>query len=173
MGWKWGCQPCSCRCWQNVRRCRKEICSTCLFEESIPAIPFWNSTHPIPTRSLRFLSAACLTSSAFLHHAHPRSKAFGPRLHLQRSTSSALCFFYACKRFYAFVEDSVVFHGHGVGVSKVFFPICHVEYSNLLAAVGWKWGCQPFSCPCSQNVTQAQGYFFDILVQGIPAFCEI
>ena len=21
---------------------------------------------------------------------------------------------------------------------------------ELLAAVGWKWGCQPFSCPCSQ-----------------------
>ena len=23
--------------------------------------------------------------------------------------------------------------------------------TKLLAAAGWKWGCQPFSCPCSQN----------------------
>ena len=36
-----GCQPFSCRCWQNLMRCRKEICWTCLFKESIPAIPFW------------------------------------------------------------------------------------------------------------------------------------
>ena len=34
---------------------------------------------------------------------------------------------------------------------------------ELLAAVGWKWGCQPFSCPCSQNVTQAQGFFSTFL----------
>ena len=25
--------------------------------------------------------------------------------------------------------------------------------NQLLASVGWKWGCQPFSCPCSLNVT--------------------
>ena len=23
--------------------------------------------------------------------------------------------------------------------------------TKLLAAAGWKWGCQPFSCPCAQN----------------------
>ena len=27
--------------------------------------------------------------------------------------------------------------------------IVHIQ---LLATVGWKWGCQPFSCPCSRNV---------------------
>ena len=27
---------------------------------------------------------------------------------------------------------------------------------ELLATVGWKWGCQPFSCPCSQNVTHCR-----------------
>ena len=63
----WNC-PCS----QNVTHFRKEICGTCLFRESIPAIPFWNSKHPIPTRSLRSLRAAApSTSSALLHHAHP------------------------------------------------------------------------------------------------------
>ena len=46
VGWKCGCQPFSCRCTQNVTHCRKEICWTCLFKESIPAIPFGNSKHP-------------------------------------------------------------------------------------------------------------------------------
>ena len=57
VGWKWGCQPCSCRVWQNETHCRKEICWTCLFKESIPAIPFRNSKHPLPGRS-NFLTAA-------------------------------------------------------------------------------------------------------------------
>ena len=49
-----------------------KICETCLFQESIPVIPFWNSKHPIPTRKTEVPeSAARLTSSAFLHHAHP------------------------------------------------------------------------------------------------------
>ena len=42
---KWGCQPFTCRCSQNVMHCRKEICWTCLFETSTPAVPFWNSKH--------------------------------------------------------------------------------------------------------------------------------
>ena len=50
-----GCQPFSCRCSQNVTRCRKEICCTCLFKESMP---FVKSKPPLPTRSLRFLRAA-------------------------------------------------------------------------------------------------------------------
>ena len=37
VGWKRGYQPFSCRCSQNARHCREEICSTCLFKESIPA----------------------------------------------------------------------------------------------------------------------------------------
>ena len=81
----------SCRCSQNVTHCRKEICSTCLFKESIPETPFGNSKHPLPARS-RFLRAAArsTTSALWLHHAHPfvaasekstclmqRSKGFG------------------------------------------------------------------------------------------------
>ena len=27
------------------------------------------------------------------------------------------------------------------------------------STVDWKWGCQPFSCRCSQNVTQCQTRF--------------
>ena len=122
MGWKWGCQPFSCRCSQNATHCRKEICSTCLFKEFIPATPFGNSKHPLPARSFRFLRAA----------AH--------------STSSAFCLLYACKRSHSFVEDSGFVSyaekhrfGHGVMASKscygilecVFFPICHVDYRNV------------------------------------------
>ena len=81
MGWKWGCQPFSFPCSQNVRHCRKEIYSTCLFKTSIPAVPFWNSKHPVSTRS-RFLRATVC------------------------STSSALCLHHACKRSYPFVEGS-------------------------------------------------------------------
>ena len=46
--------------------------SGCLFKESIPAIPFGNSKHPLPTRS-RFLRAAVRStrSALWLHHAHP------------------------------------------------------------------------------------------------------
>ena len=73
VGWKWGCQSFSCPCSQNVTHCRKEICSTCLFKESIPAIPFGISKHPLCTRSRFLRAAAHSTSSAilWLHHAHP------------------------------------------------------------------------------------------------------
>ena len=57
VGWKCGCQPFSCRCKQNVANCRKETCSTCLFKESIPVIPFGSLQHAVPTRSLTFLRA--------------------------------------------------------------------------------------------------------------------
>ena len=72
VGWKWGCQPFSCRCSQNVTHCRKELCSTCLFKASFPAIPFGNSNRKLPTRS-RFLRAAVRStcSALWLHHAHP------------------------------------------------------------------------------------------------------
>ena len=73
VSWTCGCQPFSCRCSQNVTHCRKEICWTCLFKESFPAIPFGNSRHPLPTRSLTFLRRAARSSSSslWLHHAHP------------------------------------------------------------------------------------------------------
>ena len=72
--WKRGCQPFSCRCSQNVMHCRKEICSTCLFKESIPTIPLGiPSIHSLPEawaswepRTFRHL---CI--KLWLHHAHP------------------------------------------------------------------------------------------------------
>ena len=152
VGWKWGCQPFSCRCLQNVTHWRKEICSTCLFQESTPAIPFgnWNSKHPLPARS-RFPRAA------------------------SHSTICALCLRYACKRFDLFVEDSGFVSyaekhrfGHGVVVSKVCYGILECVFfpfamSTIAMCGDWafsnsglEWGCQPVSCRCLQNVTHCR-----------------
>ena len=72
VGWKCGCQPFSCPCSQNVTHCRKQMCSTCLCKTSIPAVPFWNSKHPVSTRSTFLRATVRFTNSALcLHHAHP------------------------------------------------------------------------------------------------------
>ena len=73
VGWKWGCQPFSCPCSQNVTHCRQETCSPCLLKTSILAVPFVKSKPPLPTRSLRLLRAAVRSTSSalWLHHAHP------------------------------------------------------------------------------------------------------
>ena len=50
-----------------------KIWGTCLFQESIPTILFWNSKHPLPTRtrSLSFLRAErSIGPALWLHHAH-------------------------------------------------------------------------------------------------------
>ena len=151
--WKRGCQPFSCRCSQNVTRCRKEICSTCLFEESIPATPFGNFNHPPPARS-RFLRAAArsTTSALWLHHAHPFVAAAGKYLshaEKQRVWSRS----YGLQDLYRFVT-----------MQWLCSQLCYVTAANQwtvveierLATIGWKWGCQPFSCRCSQNVTHCR-----------------
>ena len=74
VGWKCGCQPFSCPCSQNVTHCRKQMCTTCLCKTSIPAVPFWNSKHPVSTRS-RFLRAQypppVLQHGCIMNHARP------------------------------------------------------------------------------------------------------
>ena len=142
VGWKWGCQPFSCRCSQNVTHCRKEIWSTYLFKASIPSTPFGNSNHKLPTRS-RFLRAAVrsTTSALWLHHAHPFVAAAGKNLsHAEKqrvwSQSYGLQHLLQC-------SDCAL--GCAMSMSTA-----------ALATVGWKWGCQPFSCRCSQNVTHCR-----------------
>ena len=80
VGWKRNCQSFSCPCSLNVMHCRKEqeapekeICSTCLSQESILAIPFGISKHPLSTRS-RFLRVTVRPTSStilWLNHVHP------------------------------------------------------------------------------------------------------
>ena len=90
VSWKWGCRPFSCRCSQNVTHCRKEICCTCLFKESIPAIPFWNSKHPtyqkleLPESRSTFRHL-CIK---WWHHARPFIAAAEKTCHMQRSRGS-------------------------------------------------------------------------------------
>ena len=144
VGWKWGCQSFSCRCSQNVTHCAKEICSTSLSKESIPTIPFGNINHPLPARSFRFLRVAVRSTcfALWLHHAHP---------------------FVAVAWKTCLIEISRGF-GHGVRVSKICYNACAmwllhqwtIVEIELLATVGWQWGCRPFSCRCWQNVTHCR-----------------
>ena len=88
-----GCQPFSCLCLKNVTHSRKEIYATCLFEESIPAITFGNSKHPLPARS-RFLRAA-VRSALWLHHAHPFVAVAGKRCVLCREAEGLVAEFFS------------------------------------------------------------------------------
>ena len=90
VSWTCGCQPLSCRCSQNVMPCRQEMCWTCLFKESIPAIPFWNSKHPTYQKlevpeSRSMFRHLCIK---WWHHAHPFVAAAEKTCHMQRSRGS-------------------------------------------------------------------------------------
>ena len=248
--------------------CRKEICSTCFCKTSLPAVPFWNSKHLIPTRSWRSLRATVrsTTSALWLHHSHPCvasaekrpvscreakrliTELWSPRFvtppwlcsqlcsetaanqrtlvetgaaslsaadvrkmwrtaerrfarhvcvrhppavpfwnskyllptrswrslrRTVRSTNSALRLhhthpFVAASEKTSLMQRSKGF-GHGVVVSKICYIqslcswLCYETAANQwtvveieLATGGWKWGCQPFSCRCSQNVTHCR-----------------
>ena len=115
-----------------------EICGTCLFQESIPAIPFWNSKRPLPTRSLN-------TSSAlWLHHARPFVASAEKNSLMQRSRG----------------------FGHGVVVSKICYNAvivlsvalwdCCKPTNTCRDWVFSKWGYQPFSCRCPKTVTHCR-----------------
>ena len=134
------------------------------FKESTHAAPFGNFNRPLSARS-RFLRAVA------------------------RSNCFAFCLHYACKRSHPFVEDSGFVSkaekhrfGHGVVVSQICYRILECVFIpfamssrlskcvgiELLATVGWKWGCEPFSCSFSQNVIHCRkeiiSYSFDMLV---------
>ena len=148
-GWKCGCQPFSCRCTQNVTHCRMEFCSTCLFKESIPAIPSGNSKHPLLTRSFRFPRAAVRsTSSAFwLHHAHP--------------------FIAAAEKNLSHAEKQ---SGHGVVVSK----ICYIKYSDCVQDLDYRIliVLSLVTCDCCKPMNNCRDWAFSHrgLEVGLPAF---
>ena len=58
VGWKWGCQPFSCRSLLNVSHCPKEIYAACLSKESMPFVKSklpeawgpWERQHPPPAQ---------------------------------------------------------------------------------------------------------------------------
>ena len=115
LGWKCGCRSFSRPCSQNVTHCRKEICSTCLSNESFLANPFGISKHPLSNRSFRFLRAAVrsISSALWLHHAHPFVAAAEKNIHLMQRSRA---------------------FGHGVVVSKV----C---YNTVIVLSVLLWDC--------------------------------
>ena len=103
VGCKWGCRPFSCRCSQNVTDWQKEICSTSLSKESLPAIHFRDSN---PARR-RFLRAAKrFTCFAWLHPSHP----------FVAATGNNTCFIQTNKAF-----------GHAVVVSKIWYKLQYCD----------------------------------------------
>ena len=179
VGWKRGCQPFSCPWSENVTYYRKEICSTCLFT----AIPVGNAKHPLPTRSLRLLRAAVRSTSSVLclHYACKRSHPFvqdsGFVFHAKKqSVWSWSCRLqdllrtiqWLCPRF-GLQDIDCALRWHVTAANQ--WIIVEIE---LLATVGWKRGCHPFSCRCSQNVTNCRKEICSsCLSKGIHAFCEI
>ena len=129
--------------------CRKEICWTCLLKKSIPAIPFRNSKHPLPGRS-NFLTAAA------------RSTLFA--LGLQK-IPSLRC---SCWKNQSYAEKQRVWSWScglqdllqcsdcALSCATVCDCCMRTVEIELLAAVGWKWGCQPCSCRVWQNETHCR-----------------
>ena len=162
VGWKWGCQPFSCPCALNVMHCRKEICSTWLCKESIPATPFGISKHPLLVRSLRFPRvAAHSTSSALcLHHAHPFISATEKcQSHAQKqrvwSRSCGLHDFLQCSDCVQNLDCRFL-----IMLSVVLCDCCKPTSNcrdRAFSNSGLKGGgCQPFSCPDLQNMVHCR-----------------
>ena len=106
-----------------------------------PTIPFAISKHPLPTRSLRLLRAAVHPSSPalWLHHSHPCVAAAEKNLsHAKKQRVWSR----SCG-----VQDLLQWWYETAASPGILVEI------ELLATVGWKWGCQPFSHRGSQNVT--------------------
>ena len=122
-----------------------------LKKESIPAITFWISKHPLPTRSFRFLRVT-LCSALWLHHAHPFVAATAKDLsHAEKQRVWS----WSCG-----LQDLLQCSDCALSCAMRLLQTNHNQPTlveiELLATVGWKWGCQPFSCPCSQNVTHCR-----------------
>ena len=54
---------------------------------------------------------------------------------------------------------TVKFRLYSCGISQKATKQWTIVEIDLLATLGWKWGCHPASCPCWQNVTQCQTRF--------------
>ena len=179
-------------CWKSMKNCRDsafslrgleaglwafrvQMLATCddmLFSESIPAIPFWNSKPPLPTRSLRFLRAAVPSSNSalWLHHAHP---------------------------FVAAAEKTCLMQRRGFGHGVVVWKICYNILILIVLSVVlcdcfkptnncWDWafsnsefeaGLPAFQLPMFAKCdTLPNGDVLDMFVSGIHSrhsFCEI
>ena len=72
-----------------------------------------------------------------------------------------------------------LWYGRFVTIYWLCFQLCYVTAANqrtiveieLLATVGWKWSCKPFSCRCWQHVTHCRKETCStcLLKESIPA----
>ena len=179
--WLWSWLFCICDCWKSMKNCRdsslslrgfearlpafqlpmfakydalKEICSTCL-SNGIHAF-LWN---------LNFHSLPVAWGSWEPQHAPPVLDygCFMPIPSLQLQKKSCL------------MQRSGGF-GHGVVVSKICYNLLIVllcDCCKLLAFVGWKRGCQPFSLPTFAKAwrTAERRFFIHVCLKESMAFC--
>ena len=122
VSWTCGCQPFSCPCSQNVMHCRKEICWTSLFKESISAILFGNSEHPIPTRSYCIMPIPSLQLEKKIQSHAQKQRVWSLSCGLQDLLQCSDCAL-SCALWLLQTNDSIV----------------EIE---LLATVSWTCGCQ-------------------------------
>ena len=174
MGWKWGCQPFSCPCSLNATHCWKGVYATCLSTESRPFVKskpavevgimlakdrvvvsklwitgFWLwSRLPYRCDSCKPMRNSCprALSSGLVLGPCPRGLSSGLVLGPCPRALSLGLVLGACP----WALSS------GLVLRPCPWALSLGPVNQLLASVGWKWGCQPFSCPRSQNVTHCQ-----------------
>ena len=104
-------------------------------------------------------NAACLTSSAFLHYAHPFVAEKTSHMQSNRGFWSRSCGLQDLLRTIQWLSPRFGLHGIDCALScdtANEWTIVEIDKIEVLASVGWKWGCHSFSCPCSLNVTHCR-----------------
>ena len=115
----------------KVTRCRKEICSTCLSNESMPFDPFVKSKPPLPTRSLssrerQYVRQLCIMVAS-VASCLQKIELWYPRFGL------------------------IIDCDLGCLINATAASQWRIVEIQLLASVVWQWGCRPFSCRCSSK----------------------
>ena len=162
VGSNWGCQPFSCRCSQNVTHCRKDICGTCSFSGIHSRHSFWEFPASNLYEKLEFPRAAVRSATSALHYGCIMPIA---SLQLQKTVEKS-CLMQRSRGFGHGVMASKICYNAVIVLSVVLCDCCKPmnscrdwAFSMLLAIVAWKCGCQPFRCPCWQNVRQCRKDF--------------
>ena len=154
-GWKGGCEHFSYRCSHHV--------TTCLFQDPFPPFRFGiPSIHSLPEAWCSWepqyappiLHYACIMPIASLQlqkkaSLMQRSKGFGHGVvcYIQCSDCVQGLGYRVLIVLSVVTRDSWLLQ-----TNEIQWTIVEIDKIEILASVGWKRGCQPFSCPCSRNV---------------------
>ena len=155
---KWGCQPfgCAfCKMWRTAER--RFVGHVCL-RNPFPPLLFWNSKHPIPKKSLRFLRATVRSAISALNYGCIMTI---PSLQLQKKP--ALC-------------TEVIVSKIWITGYRLSSQLWHVTATNQWAIMNhcWDWafsnsglevGLPAFQLPMfAKREVLPKGDFFDKLV---------